>query len=486
MIIGATRVKKDARSKGYLVNHLLDKVEQNEVIEVVYGSRETFDLMKSFAKPQLGKYAFRHMHINPQHEEHAGIENINYLVDEINKEFHVEETRARVLVKHVKPNASGELRTHYHYVIAEYDHESEHPLLDDSYNYLRHEKLSREFNKKFGEKIHPLRKERKAKAIPHVSPDQRQRAERVEPNFNAGKLAIAYAEGISALKAEMKSQGIKAENGYKKIILVNNNNEIVSAFDRALKMDGKTFKLFYEEFVKENTDVQPNLGEINVQEKIVITTKTDKTENLTNTTAVETTSYSNGNQGEGDSSQERHAESGEIKHQNKQNGQSNLGRSSINGSTIEGAIIVDFKGRIAQRKAQQRYDNGHVGNNIHAIKFPNNVNGNNDKESGGSFQGIAKVKEELKSNNLSRFLKYVGNKLFGMILERKEYRSRIMSMRSVANDNLEKINQLRYRALNIIPDYHNPPKQQKPKLSVIVNNDKDSQSGDYTPPNMKF
>ena len=67
MIVQTTRIRRDGGVR-YLARHLLDKVAENERIEILSGDRLALDDAHALASAKGCRYSVRHLSISPERD----------------------------------------------------------------------------------------------------------------------------------------------------------------------------------------------------------------------------------------------------------------------------------------------------------------------------------------------------------------------------------------------------------------------------------
>ncbi|KAA8388018.1 hypothetical protein FKW31_02350 [Acetobacter sp. DmW_136] len=150
IIIKSTRIKTKSGPTN-ITRHLLDKVEDNEAIELIKGNRA--DMVDAFdsARHKAGKpskYALRHWIINSTEKmtDQQFKRTLQALADEF--AFNIDDA---VVVRHTKEKDTDDKdisNQHYHITVPEILENGK--VLSDKKNYQRHEKLSRTLENEFG------------------------------------------------------------------------------------------------------------------------------------------------------------------------------------------------------------------------------------------------------------------------------------------------------------------------------------------------
>ncbi|MBY4591955.1 relaxase/mobilization nuclease domain-containing protein [Rhizobium redzepovicii] len=237
MIIQTTRINRTG-GVGYLARHLLDKLDENDRIEILAGDRAALHDAQALADVKRCRYSVRHLSISPEREmTPADLSSFMRMVD---AEFGIGADRPRLVVRHVKKG-----RSHFHVAVAEVDPET-FKVLDCRRDFARLEDLARRYEASHREHVQPTRTERREARIEGFSDVARKRAERVSPDFNRTRLKAAFAAGADAFLAEVKVQGLRITEGDKGAILVDSVGVFVSAANRAVGARKNEFQKFME------------------------------------------------------------------------------------------------------------------------------------------------------------------------------------------------------------------------------------------------
>ncbi|MCV3765154.1 relaxase/mobilization nuclease domain-containing protein [Rhizobium sp. TRM95796] len=237
MIIQSTRIRREG-GIAYLAHHLLDKLEENESIEVLAGDRNSLFDAHALADLKRCRYSLRHISISPEKEMSAS--DLSAFLRMVDAEFQIGPERPRLLVRHIKHS-----RSHFHVAVAEVDPVS-FRVLDCRKDYARLEELARRYEADHGENVQPSRAERREARIEGFSDTARKRAERTSPGFNRTRLKSAFAIGTAAFRAELKAQGLRLANGEKGAILVTRDGVFVAAANRAAGVRRNEFQKIIE------------------------------------------------------------------------------------------------------------------------------------------------------------------------------------------------------------------------------------------------
>lgn len=238
MIVQTTRIGRKGGIQ-HLAQHLLDKTDENERIEVLAGDRNALHDAQALAEMKGCRYGVRHLSVSPEKEmSPAALSAFLRMVD---TEFGIGADRPRLVVRHVKKG-----RSHFHIAIAEVDPVSLR-VLDCRQDFARLEDLARRYETAHGEHVQPSRAERRADKVEGFSDVARKRAERVCPDFDRTRLKSAFAAGTAAFHAELKTQRLRIADGDKGAILVDAAGVFVSAANRAVGSKRGEFQKFLEE-----------------------------------------------------------------------------------------------------------------------------------------------------------------------------------------------------------------------------------------------
>lgn len=237
MIVQATRIGRNGGVQ-YLAQHLLDKLDDNEGIEILAGDRAALHDAQALADVKDCRYSVRHLSISPEKEMSPS--DLSAFLRMVDAEFKIGPERPRLLVRHIKHG-----RAHFHFAVAEVDPVSLR-VLDCRQDFARLEDVARRYEAEHGEKVQPSRAERREARIEGFSDVARKRAERTSPGFDRTRLKIAFAAGIAAFQAELKTQGLRIAEGEKGAVLVNTNGVFVAAACRAVGSRRGEFQKFIE------------------------------------------------------------------------------------------------------------------------------------------------------------------------------------------------------------------------------------------------
>lgn len=237
MIVQATRVGRKG-GVHYLAAHLLDKVDDNDRIEVLAGDRAALHDAQALADVKRCRYSVRHLSISPQREMSPA--QLAEFIRAIDAEFGIGSERPRLLVRHLKKG-----RSHFHFAVAEVDPWT-FRVLDCRNDFRRLEDLARRYEADHGELVQASRAERRADKAEGFSDVARRRAERVSPDFDRSRLKTAFAQGTAAFLAELPTQGLRLADGDKGPILVDTAGAFVAAANRAAGVRKHEFLKFIE------------------------------------------------------------------------------------------------------------------------------------------------------------------------------------------------------------------------------------------------
>lgn len=239
MIIQTTRIGR-AGGVRYLANHLLDKVEENERIEILAGDRSALHDAQALASAKGCRYSIRHLSISPEREMTPT--QLSVFLQSVDTEFHIGPDRPRLIVRHLKNG-----RSHFHIALAEVDPVTLR-VLDCKNDYWRLEDLARRYEQDHGETVQPARAERRRDRAEGFSDTARKRAERVAPSFDRTAIRTSFAQGGTAFRAELDRQGLRLAEGEKCAILVSaKSGAFVSAACRAAGVKRAEFQKFLQE-----------------------------------------------------------------------------------------------------------------------------------------------------------------------------------------------------------------------------------------------
>lgn len=233
MIVQATRISRQGGVR-YLANHLLDKVGENDLIEVLSGDRHTLTDAHALAMAKGSKYSVRHLSISSESEMTP--KQLTAFIRSIDAEFGIGPARPRLVVRHVKKG-----RSHFHIAVAEVDPVTLR-VLDCRHDYPRLEALARMYEQNNGETVQPTRAERRQCQLQGFSDVARKRAERTAPKFDRTKLKKSYANGIDAFLTEVRRQGMRIAEGNEGSILVDASGAFVAAANRVAGVKRESFE----------------------------------------------------------------------------------------------------------------------------------------------------------------------------------------------------------------------------------------------------
>lgn len=200
IIIESTRIKTRSGPKRIL-NHLLDKHEDNESITLIHGNRgdlaDAFSKAKDRRKPS--KFAIRHWIISST--EDMTEEQIHETVKSLSEEFGFDIDDS-FLVKHEKER-QGNVASRFHYHLCVPEILNNNRVMSDKNNYARHEKICRTLETDFGF-THIVGKHNKAVqfAVEDLRPDVSAVAEEL------AKKPLPKAQYTSKAKAEAERKGV--------------------------------------------------------------------------------------------------------------------------------------------------------------------------------------------------------------------------------------------------------------------------------------
>lgn len=243
MIVQTTRIRRDGGVR-YLARHLLDKVAENECIDVLAGDRQALDDARALATAKGCRYSVRHLSISP--ERAMSPAQLSALIGAIDTEFGIGGDRPRLVVRHVK-----EGRAHFHVAVAEVD-----PItlrvLDCRNDVARLEAIARQYEAEHGETVQPARAERRRGRTEGFSDVARKRAERENEDFDRTALKAAFANGRAAFRVELDRQRLVIAEGDKGPIVTTTGGAFVAAASRAVGVRRVEFQNFMKaEFANE-------------------------------------------------------------------------------------------------------------------------------------------------------------------------------------------------------------------------------------------
>lgn len=242
MIIQTSRI---SRSSGvdFLARHLLDKVHENERIEILAGDRAALHDAQALSSAKRCRFSVRHLSISPQREmTPAQLREFLRMVD---AEFRIGPSRPRLLVRHIKKG-----RSHFHVAVAEVDPIT-FRVLDCRHDFARLEAIARRYEAVHAETLQPTRAERRASKTEGFSNIARKRAERTLPGFDRTQLRDAFARGAAAFRSELEAQRLYIAGGRKGAILATAEGIFVAAANRAVGVKRNQFQKFMEEIGNE-------------------------------------------------------------------------------------------------------------------------------------------------------------------------------------------------------------------------------------------
>lgn len=235
MIVQTTRIRRDGGVR-YLARHLLDKVAENECIDVLAGDRQALDDAHVLATVKGCRYSVRHLSVSP--ERAMSPAQLSAFIRAIDTEFRIGGDRPRLVVRHVK-----EGRAHFHVAVAEVD-----PItlrvLDCRNDFARLEAVARQYEAEHGELVQPARAERRRRRTEGFSDVARKRAERENQDFDRTALKAAFALGRAAFHLELDRQRLVIAEGDKGPILTTTNGAFVAAGCRAVGVRRAEFQNF--------------------------------------------------------------------------------------------------------------------------------------------------------------------------------------------------------------------------------------------------
>lgn len=243
MIVQTTRIRRDGGVR-YLAGHLLDKVAENECIDVLAGDRQALDDAHALATVKGCRYSVRHLSVSP--ESAMSSAQLSAFIRAIDTEFGIGGDRPRLVVRHVKGG-----RAHFHVAVAEVD-PTTFRVLDCSNDFARLEAVARQYEAEHGETIQPARAERRRSRTEGFSDVARKRAERENQDFDRTALKAAFALGRAAFQVELDRQRLVLAEGDKGPILTTTGGAFVAAASRAVGVRRVEFQNFMKtEFAHE-------------------------------------------------------------------------------------------------------------------------------------------------------------------------------------------------------------------------------------------
>jgi len=237
MIVQSTRISRNGGYR-YLETHLLDKLNDNERIEILAGDRGVLADAQALADARKCRYAIRHLSISPEGAMSPG--QLTGFVRAIDTEFGIGDDRPRLVVLHQKAG-----RVHFHLAVAEIDPATGR-VLDNRHDFSRLERLARGYEAANGEQIQMSRRERASEKTEGLSSMARQRAERIAESFDRTRLKQACMAGEKHFRDELRRQGLAVVTGEKGLILIDSAGRFVAAAHRAAGMKKNDFKQRWE------------------------------------------------------------------------------------------------------------------------------------------------------------------------------------------------------------------------------------------------
>ncbi|NKK43480.1 relaxase/mobilization nuclease domain-containing protein [Rhizobium leguminosarum] len=238
MIVQTTRISRKGGVRG-LARHLLDKLTENEAIEVLAGDRHALFDAHALASVKGCRYSIRHLSVSPEREMTPA--QLSEFLRSVDAEFRIGADRPRLVVRHVKKG-----RSHFHIAVAEVDPTTLR-VLDCRNDFARLEDLARRYEQSHNETIQPTRAERRQRRVEGFSDVARKRAERATPKFDRTKLKLAFAASGKAFIRELALQGLQIANGDKGPVLVTATGTFVAAANRAVAVRRGEFLKIMEE-----------------------------------------------------------------------------------------------------------------------------------------------------------------------------------------------------------------------------------------------
>ncbi|WP_156468005.1 hypothetical protein [Rhizobium sp. Leaf371] len=243
MIVQTTRIRRDGGVR-YLARHLLDKVDENERIDVLSGDRQALYDAHALASAKGCRYSVRHLSVSP--ERAMSPVQLSAFIRAIDDEFGIGGDRPRLVVRHVK-----EGRAHFHVAVAEVD-PTTFRVLDCRNDFARLEAVARQYEADRGETVQPARAERRHRRTEGFSDVARKRAERENQGFDRTELKAAFAQGRAAFNVELDRQRLVIANGEQGHILTTTGGAFVAAASRAVGVRRAEFQNFMKtEFAHE-------------------------------------------------------------------------------------------------------------------------------------------------------------------------------------------------------------------------------------------
>jgi hypothetical protein len=242
VIVQTTRISRTG-GVHYLAAHLLDKVDENEAIEVLAGDRDALADAHALAQAKRCKFSVRHLSISPEGEMTPS--QLAGFLRAIDAELGIGPNRPRLVVRHRKRG-----RTHFHIAVAEVDPVT-FRVLDCRNDYARLEEVARRYERDQGESIQPKRAERKAAKVEGFSDVARKRAERTASDFDRTALRQAFASGAAAFRSELNAQGLRVAEGDRGAILLTRDGAFAAAACRAVGVKRGEFQKIFKEMQNE-------------------------------------------------------------------------------------------------------------------------------------------------------------------------------------------------------------------------------------------
>lgn len=235
MIVQTTRIRRNGGVR-YLARHLLDKLAENERIDVLAGDMQALHDAHALASAKGCQYSVRHLSVSPERDMSPA--QLSDFLRAIDAEFGIGRDRPRLVVRHIKGG-----RAHFHVAIAEVDPTSLR-VLDCRNDFARLETIARQYEADHGENVQPARAQRRRDKTEGFSDVARKRAERENQDFDRTALKAAFAAGRAAFRAALDRQGLRVADGDKGHILVTASGALVAAANRAVGVRRAEFQKF--------------------------------------------------------------------------------------------------------------------------------------------------------------------------------------------------------------------------------------------------
>lgn len=270
MIIKSTRIKTTSGTKN-IKNHLLNKPEENELIQILKGDEADFETFHELSKEDNTMYSLRHFSINPG--QHWTNKQMAETIDKIREEYGAKD-RPYIAVGHSKKLADGSDNKHIHLIIPE---RWIGKTLDNKFAYQRNEKISRMCEYDFKHEIttgkhnkavgHALADDEKYKELSKIILEVHANKPRPVASYSSNDLQISKRQGIDlpklkleikdihsrsdnykSFKSGLEDNGYQIKKGEKAYIIETKDGTFLGSANRLLKMKKSDF----EQFIKGN------------------------------------------------------------------------------------------------------------------------------------------------------------------------------------------------------------------------------------------